>query len=63
MDSGIQSRSWEVVALLEVMEVLEDQVEEEAVVILLMEVEVEGPDLLEEVAAEQEGLRRSELTY
>ena len=49
--------------MLEVMEVLEDQVEEEAVVILLMEVEGEGPDLLEEVAAEQEGLRRSELTY
>ena len=49
--------------LLEVVEVLEDQVEGEVVVILLMEVEVEGPDLLEEVAAEQEGLRRSELTY
>ena len=49
--------------MLEVMEVLEDQGEEEAVVILLMEVEVEGPDLLEVVEEEQEGLRRSELTY
>ena len=49
--------------MLEVMEVLEDQVEEEAVVILLMEVEVEGPDLLEVVEEEQEGLRRSGLTY
>ena len=49
--------------MLEVMEVLEDQVEEEAVVILLMEVEVEGPDLLEVVEEEQEGLQRSELTY
>ena len=45
------------------LEVLEDQVEGEVVVILLMEVEVEGPDLLEEVEAEQEGLQRSELTY
>ena len=50
-------------ALLEVTEVLEVQVEQEAVVILLMEVEVEGPDLLEVVEEEQEGLRRSGLTY
>ena len=49
--------------MLEVMEVLGDQGEEEAVVILLMEVEAEGPDLLEVVEEEQEGLRRSELTY
>ena len=49
--------------MLEVMEVLEDQVEGEVVVILLMEVEVEEPDLLEVVEEEQEGLRRSGLTY
>ena len=59
MDSGTQSRSWEVVAWLEV---LEDQVEGEVVVILLMEVEVEGQDLLGVVAEEQEGPRRWELT-
>ena len=45
------------------LEVLGDPVEGAVVVILLMEVEVEGPDLLEEVEAEQEGLQRSELTY
>ena len=47
--------------MLEVVEVLEDQVEGEVVVILLMEVEVEGQDLLV-VAEEQEGPRRWELT-
>lgn len=46
--------------MLEVVEVLEDQGEEEAVVLLLMEVEVEGQDLLMVVEEEQEGLRRSE---
>ena len=56
----IQSRSSEVVALLEVLEV---QVEGEAVVILLMEVEVEGQDLLVVVEEEQVELRRMELTY
>ena len=49
--------------MLEVLEVLEVLVEGEVVVILLMEVEVEGPDLLEVVEEEQEELRRSELTY
>jgi len=49
--------------LLEVVEVLEDQVEGEVVVILLMEVEVEGQDLLVVVAEEQEGPRRWELTW
>ena len=44
------------------LEVLEDQVEGAAVVILLMEVEVEGQDLLEVVEEEQVELRRLELT-
>ena len=48
--------------MLEVVEVLEDQVEGEVVVILLMEVEVEGQDLLLVVAEEQEGPQRWELT-
>ena len=37
--------------------------EGEVVAILLMEAEVEGPDLLEVVEEEQEGLRWSALTY
>ena len=44
------------------LEVLEDQVEGAAVVILLLEVEVEGQDLLEVVEEEQVELRRLELT-
>ena len=49
--------------MLEVVEGLEDQVEGEVVVILLMEVEVEGQDLLEVVEEEQVEPRRLELTY
>ena len=44
------------------LEVLEDQVEGAAVVILLLEVEVEGQDLLEVVEEGQVELRRLELT-
>ena len=45
------------------LEVLEDQVEGAAVVILLLEVEVEGQDLLEVVEEEQVEPLRLELTY
>ena len=44
------------------LEVLGDPVEGAVVVILLMEVEVEGQDLLEVVEEEQVELRRLELT-